>query len=113
MNFEVSKTLTEELFGGILCNLHYTQEFEDYCNEIDFESMDVQSFDDSIFDSMEVFIKEMRMKVKIGPEINVTAFLSEENSYVYIDATDSSYILAVLPVGNNYKYKACIVEKVY
>ena len=110
MTFEVARTVTEYLWNGVKCNLHYTPEFVDYTEEIDGTMDELDTYENGIFDSMENFVRENDI---VGGEINVTAFISEENTYVYIDTVDQVYILAVLPMGNGYKYRACIVNTAY
>jgi len=108
MNFEIEQTIEEVLRNGVKCTLNYTPDFVEYVNAVDGEYSDLEPFDEAILASLENLIYEY----DISKEITATAFISDDDSYVYVKEMDVPYMLAVLPVGNNAKYRACLVASV-
>ena len=109
MNFEIVTTIEEVIGNNIQCKLNYTQDFVDYDEWVDGRYEDVEPLKDGLIESLENLIKEY----KDITSIEATAFISDDDSYVYVDVTDTNYMFAMLPVGNNKKYRACFVNTVY
>src|SRR5574343_1276167 len=101
MKFEVIKTAEETIGKNINCKLNYTHNFAVYDEYAADMYQNLEPFESSIFDSLENLVKENN----INEDIEATAFIDDDDAYIYVDCMDRIYLLSVIPNGSNEKYK--------
>lgn len=109
MNFEIAKTVNAVIGDAVVCSLNYTPEFVEYDEMVDGNFPNLETFEDGILEGLENYVREN----KVRGDIVATAFIADEDSYLYIDNDDTIYMLAVLPIGVGEKYRVAIVKEVY
>ena len=109
MTFEVAKTVKATLNDTVYCKLNYTHNFVVYDEYSSDMYQCLEKFEGGLLDSLENLVKENN----IVEPIEATAFIDDDDAYIYVDAMDLIYPLAIIPVGNNEKYKLCIINSIY
>lgn len=109
MNFEIGKTINAVIGDATVCTLHYTPEFVEYDEHVDGLYDDLETFETGILNGLENLVREEKIK----DDIVATAYIDDEDSYLYVNTTDTIYMLSVLPIGIEEKYRVGLVAKVY
>lgn len=109
MNFEIGKTIDATLWNGVNCKLNYTPEFIEYDEWVEGQFYDLEDFETGILTSLDAIAK----KDNLTGDIVATAFISEDDSYLHLDVNDMVYMLSVLPVGTNDKYRLAAIAEIY
>lgn len=108
MNLEIAQTF-EETYGGITYKVNVTDEVLNFVENVDFESESVET----LFDSSCTILDNVHKRSNIIPNIaECSLYYNDGSLSIYINELDESFIMAIMPCGDNQKYRFVAVTDI-